>query len=63
MSEAVELGRRSRALHFHDLIRMRMISLLRSRGSEFQSHPRVRAVCAGPDGQPKSVCDGGPLAL
>ena len=35
--EAVELGRRSRALHFHDLIRMRMISLLRSRGISFKA--------------------------
>ena len=35
--EAVELGGRRRALHFHDLIRMRMIALLRSRGISFKA--------------------------
>ncbi len=35
--EAVTLGSQRRALHFHDLIRMRMISLLRSRGISFKA--------------------------
>ena len=35
--EVVTLGSHWRALHFHDLIRMRMISLLRSRGISFKA--------------------------